>query len=116
MDFFGYGKEGSIPVYAVADGLLTRRPGWVDAVAILHENPLRPTKKVWTSYSGMADDNGSESYVLADFPAGITNIPVKSDRFSVIRDRGVESHFGTGGCMHHLRWSKHRERICFQKK
>jgi hypothetical protein len=78
IDFFGYGKEGSIPVYAVADGLLTRLPGWVDAIAILHDDPLNPAKKVWSYYSGMADDNGTESYVLADFPAGITNIPVKS--------------------------------------
>jgi hypothetical protein len=78
MDFFGRGTEGSIPVYAIADGLLTRLPGWADVVVILHEDPLRPGKKAWSFYGGMADPNGTHSYVAEDFPEGITNIPVKS--------------------------------------
>lgn len=78
IDFFGHGKASSIPVYAVSDGSLTRLSGWVDAVAVLHEDPLRPGKKVWTLYGGMAGPNGTESYVVQDFPAGITNVAVKS--------------------------------------
>ena len=78
IDFFGHGKENSIPVYAVADGLLTRLPGWVDAVAILHDDPLRPSKKVWSYYGGMAAPDGTESFVMEDFPTGITNVPVQS--------------------------------------
>ena len=78
LDFFGHGKEDSIAVYAVADGLLTRKPDWVDAVAILHEDPSDPTNKVWAIYSGMAAANGTDSYIVADFPPGVTDIPVKS--------------------------------------
>jgi 4-amino-4-deoxy-L-arabinose transferase-like glycosyltransferase len=78
IDFFGNGKEASTPVYAVADGILTRRPEWVDAVAILHEDPLRPGEKVWAYYGGMAAASGTDSFVAQDFPPGITDIPVKS--------------------------------------
>jgi hypothetical protein len=78
LEFFGHGHEGSIPVYAVADGMLTRLPGWVDRVAILHEDPIRPAKKVWTYYAAMANANGTDSFVAEDFPEGIANIPVKS--------------------------------------
>lgn len=78
LDFFGRGKQGSIPVFAVADGMLTRLPGWVDVVAVLHEDPLRPGKKVWAMYGGMAAANGADSFVADDFPEGTTDLPVKS--------------------------------------
>jgi hypothetical protein len=78
IDFFGQGKEGSVPVYAAADGWLTRLPEWVDAVAVLHDDPLRPGRKVWAVYGGMAAANGTDSFIVKDFPAGSTNIPVKS--------------------------------------
>ena len=78
LDFFGRGKAADIPVYAVADGLLTRLSGWVDVVAIQHEDPLRPGKKVWAMYGGMAAANGADSFVAEDFPEGTTNLPVKS--------------------------------------
>ena len=78
IDFFGNAKESSTPVYAMADGILTRPPEWVDAVAILHDDPLRPGEMVWAFYGGMAAANGIDSFVAQEFPAGITNIPVKS--------------------------------------
>jgi hypothetical protein len=78
IDFFGQGKEGSIPVYAVADGSLTRLRDWVDIVAVLHEDPLRAGRKVWAIYGGMAAANGKDSLIVEDFPAGSRNIPVKS--------------------------------------
>jgi hypothetical protein len=78
IEFFGQGKEGSVPVHAVADGSLTRLSDWVDAVAILHEDPLRPGSRVWTIYAGMATGDGKDSLVAKDFPAGSTNVPVKS--------------------------------------
>jgi MFS family permease len=78
MDFFGQGKAGQIPVYAVADGLLMRLPDWWDAVAIQHDDPLHPGEKVWTYYSSMGSANGTDSYVAQDFPAGAANIPVKA--------------------------------------
>jgi hypothetical protein len=78
IDLFGNAKEASSPVYAMAAGKLTRRPEWVDAVAILHEDPLRPGEKVWAFYGGMAAANGTDSFVSKDFPAGSTDLPVKS--------------------------------------
>jgi hypothetical protein len=78
LDFLGQGNQGKVPVYAVADGLLTRLTEWTDAVAIFHEDPLHPTKKVWSYYSGMAAANGTDSYVAPDFPLGATDIPVKA--------------------------------------
>ena len=78
LDFFGQGNEGKVPVHAVDDGLLTRLTGWVDAAAILHDDPLHPDLKVWSYYSGMADANGTDSYVAPDFSLGATAIPVKA--------------------------------------
>jgi hypothetical protein len=78
VHFLGQGKEGSIPVYAVADGSLTRLRGWVDAVAVLHEDPLRAGKKVWAVYGGMAAANSTDSFIVEDFPAGSRDIPVQS--------------------------------------
>jgi len=78
LDFLGQGNEGKVPVYAVADGMLTRLPGWVDAVAIQHDDPLHSGDKVWSYYSGMAAANGTDSYVAQDFPLGATGIPVNA--------------------------------------
>ena len=58
-----------MPVYAVADGLLTRLPGWKSAVAIQHDDPLRPGVKVWSYYAHMASATG-RSYIEPTLPAG----------------------------------------------
>jgi hypothetical protein len=78
LDFLGQGNVGKVPVYAVANGLLIRLPGWTDAVAIQHDDPLHSGNKVWSYYSGMAAANGTDSYVAQDFPLGATGIPVKA--------------------------------------
>lgn len=77
LAFMGQGYENTVPVYAVADGLLTRRSGWKDAVAIQHDDPLQPGEKVWSFYGGMASAGGGDSFVVADFPPGSANVPVK---------------------------------------
>jgi len=77
MQFFGRGNDGTVPVYAVADGFLTRLPEWEDLVAVLHENPENPKEKVWAFYGGMASATG-DSFVLEEFPKGAKAIPVKS--------------------------------------
>jgi hypothetical protein len=76
LAFLGEGVEGVVPVRAVADGLLLRRAGWHDAVAILHDDPLGNGDKVWTFYGNMADDSARRSLVDADFPEGIEGVPV----------------------------------------
>ena len=75
LAFMGEGVEGTLPVTAVADGLLLRRPGWLDAVAILHDDPLQ-NAKVWTFYGNMADDSTGRSLVDAAFPPGSESVPV----------------------------------------
>jgi hypothetical protein len=76
--FFGQGREGAVPVYAVADGLLTRQADWVDAVAIQHDDPLHPSTKLWSFYSGMSVANGTDSLIVKDFAPGVENVPVKA--------------------------------------
>jgi hypothetical protein len=77
IDFFGQGNEGKIPVYAVADGLLTRLLDRSDAVAIQQEDPLRPGRKIWALYDGMASADGRTSYISEEFLTA-TSLPVKA--------------------------------------
>jgi len=75
LAFMGEGYENSVPVYTVTDGLLLRRPDWIDAVAIQHD---RQGEKVWSFYGGMASGWGELSFVNAEFPPGSVNVPVKA--------------------------------------
>ncbi|MGC9469252.1 MAG: hypothetical protein ACP5HS_11720 [Anaerolineae bacterium] len=74
----GEGEEGTVPVYAVADGVLMRRETWNDAVAIRHDDPLCSDGQVWTFYRGLASAEGDRSYVADEFPPGINEIPVSA--------------------------------------
>jgi hypothetical protein len=75
LDIFGQGREETVPIYAVADGLLTRLPGWKSAVVIQHKDPLRPGQVVWSYYSHMAGAGG-KSYIAPAFPPGSSGVPV----------------------------------------
>jgi murein DD-endopeptidase MepM/ murein hydrolase activator NlpD len=77
LDIFGHGRENTVPVYAVADGLLTRLPGWKSAVIIQHDDPLRPGEVVWSYYAHMAGPRGT-SYIVEDFPPGSAGVPVQA--------------------------------------
>lgn len=76
--FFGQGREGAVPVYAVTDGLLTRHADWIDAVAIQHTDPLNSGAKIWSYYSGLSAANGTDSLIEKDFAPGVENVPVKA--------------------------------------
>ncbi len=78
LDFFGRGNVDSVPVYAVADGLLTRLPEWTDSVAIRHDDPLHTGESVWSVYAHMAGTSGGESLVVQDFPPGSVGVPVSA--------------------------------------
>lgn len=78
VDFFGRGNAGALPVRAVADGLLIRRDDWTDAVAVQHDDPLRPGRKVWSYYAHMAGPTGAESFVASEFPPGAEQTPVQA--------------------------------------
>jgi hypothetical protein len=67
---FGRGTDGALPVVAVADGRLTRRRDWLHAVAIEHEDPLRPGETVWTYYADLGAADGRTSHVLDQYPLG----------------------------------------------
>jgi hypothetical protein len=78
LGIMGTGSENTVPVYAVADGLLTRRTDWVGAVAIQHDDPVRPGEKVWSFYGDMASSENGESFVLESFPPGSEGVPVEA--------------------------------------
>jgi hypothetical protein len=77
LDLQGRGNAGEVPVYAVADGLLTRRD-WQGAVAIRHDDPLEPGATVWSLYGHMMSADGEDSFVASDFPPGATEVPVEA--------------------------------------
>ena len=78
LGIMGEGYENTVPVYAVADGLLLRRSNWNSAVAIQHDDPVRPGEKVWSFYGDMADGEDGESFIVPDFPPGSERVPVKA--------------------------------------
>ena len=74
---YGANEFGTVPVYAVADGLLYRFEGWDGAVAIQHDDPLNPGEKVWTFYGDMLHPWNGDDYVLEKFPQGSEAVPVQ---------------------------------------
>ena len=78
LAFMGEGYENHVPVYAVADGLLMRRPDWNNAVAIQHDDPVRQGEKVWSFYGGMADSMDEQSFVVSDFPPDSVGVLVNA--------------------------------------
>lgn len=70
LDIFGNGESGTVPNYAAYDGYLTRATNWKSAVTIRHDDPLQPGRTIWTYYTHMANESGSQSYIADDFPPG----------------------------------------------
>lgn len=73
IDIFGDGEQGTVPNYAAYDGYLTRLSDWKSTVAIRHDDPLQPGRTIWTYYTHMANEDGSRSFIVDDFPAGTGN-------------------------------------------
>lgn len=72
IDIFGDGTPGTVPVYAVYDGYLTRLPDWKATIIIRHDDPLQPGRTIWTYYTHMASRDGDRSFIVDDFPPGTT--------------------------------------------
>ncbi|GAB4513315.1 MAG: hypothetical protein OHK0046_14030 [Anaerolineae bacterium] len=70
IDVFGAGEPGTVPVFAVYDGYLTRENDWLSTVIIRHDDPLEPGRTIWTYYTHMANRPGTVSYVSDQFPPG----------------------------------------------
>lgn len=77
IDIFGDGELGTLPVVAAYDGYLTREEDWVSAVIIRHpEDPLDPSRQIWTYYTHMADPEG-HSFIHEAFPPGTHEVFVE---------------------------------------
>jgi len=77
IDVFGDGEPGTVPVYAVYDGLLSRRSDWLSSVIIKHDDPLQPGRTIWSYYTHMASRDGSRSFIVSAFPPDTTDTLVK---------------------------------------
>lgn len=77
IDIFGDGAAGMVPVFAVYDGLLTRRSDWLSTVIIKHDDPLQAGRTIWTYYTHMATVDGSRSFIASTFPVGTIDAPVR---------------------------------------
>ena len=79
IDIFPATEPGVTPVYAAYDGYLTRQADWTSTVIIRHpEDPLHPGEQIWTYYTHMASQDGSESFVVEDFPPGTREVFVRA--------------------------------------
>src|SRR5574338_1198936 len=56
LDIFGGQSAGETPVYAAADGYLTRLPERKSSVIVrVPQDPLQPDRQIWTYYTHLAD-------------------------------------------------------------
>lgn len=77
LDIFGGQSEGTVPIFAVYDGWLTRLDDWFSTVIIRHDDPLQPGRTIWTYYTHMASRSGDESYIANTYPQGSFSIPIE---------------------------------------
>ena len=74
----GDGREGEVPVFAIADGWLYQFPEWQTAVAIQHEDPLNSNQMIWSFYGDLAPAfNYDQAFIESRFIHG-AGVPVKS--------------------------------------
>jgi murein DD-endopeptidase MepM/ murein hydrolase activator NlpD len=77
LDIFGGSETGVTPVIAAYSGYLTRLSDWKSSLIIrIPSDPLQTSRQIWTYYTHMADEDG-QSYILSEFPPGITEIYVE---------------------------------------
>ncbi|TFH34186.1 MAG: M23 family metallopeptidase [Anaerolineales bacterium] len=73
IDVFGpSGPDGlgETPVVAAYDGYLTRLPEWRSSLILrIPQDPLQPSRQIWTYYTHLADAEGN-SFILETFPPG----------------------------------------------
>jgi peptidoglycan LD-endopeptidase LytH len=70
IDIFSNADPGTTPVYAAADGYITREPTWVSSlIQRIPDDPLNPGQQIWLYYTHMASRAG-DSYIHDAFPPG----------------------------------------------
>jgi murein DD-endopeptidase MepM/ murein hydrolase activator NlpD len=78
IDIFSGTEGGVTPIYAVADGYLTRKADWISTVIIrIPSDPLNPGRQIWTYYTHMADEDG-KSFISEEFPTGTSEVFVET--------------------------------------
>jgi murein DD-endopeptidase MepM/ murein hydrolase activator NlpD len=78
LDIFAGTEPGVTPVYAAYDGYLTRQADWTSTVIIrIPEDPLQPSRQIWTYYTHMASQDGETSFISEAFPPGTLEVFVK---------------------------------------
>lgn len=78
IDIFSGTEGGVTPIYAVADGYLTRESSWISTVIVrIPSDPLNPGQQIWTYYTHMADEDGN-SFVSKEYPAGTHEVFVEA--------------------------------------
>lgn len=74
----GAGHSGHVPVYAVADGVLYQFPEWKTSVAIQHDDPFKPGKKLWSFYGDLAPAFDAENAYIVDHLIGLKGVTVRA--------------------------------------
>jgi hypothetical protein len=78
LDIFGGEAPGITPVYAAADGYLTRLPEWKSTVIIrVPDDPLQPGRTIWMYYTHLADALG-RPLIDPAFPPGTQDVFVQA--------------------------------------
>ena len=77
------GADNVTPIYAVYDGFLTRESHWRSAVIIRHPGfdalpEIVGDEQIWTYYTHMASQDGSESFITEPFPAGTRELFIEA--------------------------------------
>jgi peptidoglycan LD-endopeptidase LytH len=78
IDIFGGSDINQTTVVAAYPGYLTRLADWKSAVIIrIPDDPLRPSRQIWTYYTHMADSQGN-SFIAPEFPPGTSEVFVEA--------------------------------------
>jgi peptidoglycan LD-endopeptidase LytH len=81
IDIFGGSQPGEIPVFAAADGYLTREADWKSSLIIrIPSDPLKSDRQIWIYYTHMAYPDG-RSLISADFPPGTNEVFIQAGTF-----------------------------------
>jgi len=120
IDIFSPGGAGLTPVYAAADGYVTREPSWRSAlIQRVPDDPLQPGRTIWLYYAHMADRDGN-SFIEPAFLPGTSELFVPQGTLlgytgdyngDSLRDIWVHLHFsivlddGRGGYTNELEFA-----------
>ncbi len=78
VDIFGGNGINWTPVVAAYPGYLKRLEDWKSSVIIrIPDDPLHPSRQIWTYYTHMADSEGN-SFISDEFPPGTSEVYVEA--------------------------------------